>query len=122
MLTDRERIVRLEDIVVELRAALPIAGAFTVTAVQAILDQMVDEQLLPAATRTEIFGRLRRELSAIRIGSEDIERGARNAIPYYRTRVEADEAKQRSSQWRKDEARIRKEMLQLPIAKPESDQ
>lgn len=122
MLTTNERLDKLETTVIELRAALQIAGALPVFAVQAVLDQMVDEQLLAASTRTEIFGRIRKELSVVSVGSAEIARGARNAIPYYQTKAEADEVKHRRLQLQKEHEKIEREILRPRTSALPNDQ
>lgn len=76
---------KLEERVEALEGAMKLAGAFVVDAMKAALDQMVDERLLPAKTRTEIWGRIRKEISPIGLGSKELAAGARGAIPRYAT-------------------------------------
>lgn len=121
MLTERQRIDNLEADLLELRVELRIAGALTINAVAAILDQMVDEQLLPAATRTEIFGRIRSDLRAMRAASPNLTSGANAALPFYRTKDENADLKHRMSQMQKDSERLRKETLRLRNSKPDGD-
>lgn len=115
MLTANERISDLEAQVVDLRAALRVAGALPVTLLQAALDQMVDERLLPAETRTEIWGRIREELKAFSIGNAELASGASAAVPRYATKQERAAIHERNKSWSR-------EILRLPEAKDESGQ
>ena len=121
MLTTNERLANLEAEVVELRAALQIAGALAITTIQSALDEMVDRQFLAASIRTEIFGRIKKELSAIEIGSRELARGARHALPRYPTAEDRAAIKHREAQFRKSDEELR-ETLRLRRPKPDSDQ
>ena len=124
MLTDRQRLDNLEADLVALKAELRIAGALTINVMVNALDQMVDEKLLPSATRTEILGRIRSDLRTMRVGSADVVKGADAAMPFYRTKVEADALKHQESQFRANEEELRRVRLSLrtrpdPPPKPE---
>ena len=118
MLTERERIAKLEAEVLELRGAVRVAGAWPVLVMQQALDQMVDEQWLPAGIRTEIFGRIRKEISALRIGNEELAAGADRAVPQYRTKREAVEERELIRSFQREV----RETLRLRTPKPEPDQ
>lgn len=122
MLTPTERITKLEEEVGELRAMFYIAGALPIFAVQSVVDQMVDEQILPAATRTEIFGRIRSGLSTIKAGSTELAMGASRALPRYTTQAEREDFKQREAQFRANLSAPEREILGLPPRKPDSGQ
>ena len=122
MQTDRQRIDNLEADLAELRRALAVAGAFTINVVQAALDQMVDERLLPSKTRTEIFGRIRKEISDTRAVNEHIANGARAAMPHYRTEEERAAIKHRAVQLQRSDEALRREILRPRERKPDSDQ
>lgn len=117
MFTDRERITRLEQDVAELRAGVKAASALIVLSVQAALDQMVDERLIPSTTRTEIFKRIRKETGFIQAASEEVARSARGAIP-----VRFDGVNHQNAPKPAAEERVRKEQLQLRSEKPGNDQ
>lgn len=116
MLTTNERLARLEEEILELRGKLRIAGSFPVALVQAVLDQMVDEQLLPAATRAEIWGRVRQDAQTFRIACVEIADGAAHAIPHVQTRAEREAMHERVRQSSRDFERMRREILS-PIPK-----
>lgn len=122
MLTDRERIAKLEADLLELRAAIGVAGALPVVVMQSALDQMVDERLLPASTRTEIFGRVRTELAAVGVGSAELARGARAAMPRYPTTADREQERELMRRFQRENRDLEREKLRLRPASPASDQ
>ena len=115
MKTDRERLDALEYEVREMRQAIRVAGGASVALLVAAIDQLVDERLLPAATRSEIWGRVRKDISAIRIGSRDLADGMDQAIPSYRTVEDRAVMAERQK-------RVQKEILALRTGKPSKGQ
>lgn len=100
MKTTNERLNSLEVEIVALRAALQIAGAAIVFPLQEALEQMVDEGLLAASTRNEIWGRVRKQAHIIGAGSPELSRGMSSAIPHYLTKDDVDRMKTRDLPFR----------------------
>ena len=116
MQTVNERIAKLEEQALEFRAKFRVAGAFSIFVLQAALDQMVDEQILPAATRTEIWGRIRKEISTFQVGSVEIADGAAAAVPRTPSKGEREVMQREHREFQERVERARREILS-PIPK-----
>lgn len=111
MRTPNERLAQLEQDIVELRGKLRTAGAFPITAIAAVLDQMVDERLLPADTRAEIWGRIRQDIPTFRIECTEIADGATYALPHSQTKAEREASHAFRRDLARDHERLRREIL-----------
>jgi hypothetical protein len=69
MKSNNERLSDLEAEIVYLRSALTITGAAIIFPLQEAIDQLVDERILSAATRAEIWARVRKQARVIGAGS-----------------------------------------------------
>lgn len=113
MKTVEERLRSLEAEVVELRSALSVAGAAIIFPLQEAIDQLVDERILSAATRTAIWARVRKQAEIVGAGNRSISHGMTSAIPRYATPDQRKEATEMVN-------RIRKAQLQPRPKKPDA--
>ncbi len=98
----------------QLKTDMGALGAAMIFPLAEALEQMVDEGLIPAKTRNEIWGRVRKEVRTANLVSERVSWGMSSAIPHYPTQEDLQDRAAR-------ERRMRKEILSLRPGKDDAD-
>ncbi|MFX7140229.1 hypothetical protein ABTH88_20090, partial [Acinetobacter baumannii] len=86
--------------VTALAAEVGASASFTINVLVATLDELVDRRAIEADTRTEILGRVRKEIDLYRRTADNIYYGASRAVPHYRTKAEDAAINQRNARYR----------------------